>query len=111
MSWDGTVSTLPDAGERRLLEDSMRTRASVCACVESGTWTDIWSPSKSALKGAHTSGCRWMALPSTRTGSKAGWRDGAAWGARLSRTRRSWITSSRTSHTAGSWRSIARLAP
>ena len=44
--------------ERRLLELSMSTRASVWAWVDSGTCTDIWSPSKSALKGLHTSGCR-----------------------------------------------------
>jgi len=31
----------------------------------------IWSPSKSALKAVHTSGCSWMALPSMSLGSKA----------------------------------------
>jgi hypothetical protein len=34
-------------------------------------WTAIWSPSKSALKAVQTSGWILMALPSTRTGSKA----------------------------------------
>ena len=59
----------------------MSTRASICASTESGTCTAIWSPSKSALKAAQTSGWSWMALPSMSTGSKAWmprrWRVGA----------------------------------
>jgi len=34
-------------------------------------WTAIWSPSKSALKAAHTRGCNSIALPSTNFASKA----------------------------------------
>ena len=37
----------------------------------SGTWTAIWSPSKSALNAVQTSGCSWIALPSISTGSNA----------------------------------------
>src|SRR3989337_2326070 len=56
MSWDGTVIGRPLAGERTLLTESMSTRASSWASTESGMWTAIWSPSKSAFKAAHTSG-------------------------------------------------------
>jgi len=38
---------------------------------ESGMCTAIWSPSKSALNAAQTSGGILMAFPSTRTGSNA----------------------------------------
>ena len=61
----------PLAGDRMLLDDIINARASSCASMESGTWTAIWSPSKSALNAVHTSGCSWMALPSINTGSKA----------------------------------------
>ena len=62
---------LPCAGERMLLVDSMSVRASACASQLSGRCTAIWSPSKSALKAAQTSGWIWIALPSTSSGSKA----------------------------------------
>ena len=39
--------------------------------MDSGTCTAIWSPSKSALNAAQTSGCSWIALPSISTGSNA----------------------------------------
>ena len=68
MSWVGTAIGRPWAGDRMLLDDSMRMRASACASTESGRWTAIWSPSKSALKAVQTSGCSWMALPSMRIG-------------------------------------------
>ena len=71
MSWVGTVIGRPVAGDRMLLADSMSTRASAWASADSGRWTAIWSPSKSALKAVQTSGWTWMALPSTSTGSKA----------------------------------------
>src|SRR3990167_239367 len=71
MSCDGTMIGLPFAGDRMLLVDIMRTRASICASTESGTCTAIWSPSKSALNAVQTSGCSWIALPSIRTGSNA----------------------------------------
>ena len=50
MSWLGVASGEPLAGERMLLAESIRIRASACASAESGTCTAIWSPSKSALK-------------------------------------------------------------
>ena len=56
ISWLGTMIGEPLAGCRILLVDIMRTRASSCAFSESGTCTAIWSPSKSALKAAQTSG-------------------------------------------------------
>ena len=46
----GVASGRPLAGERMLFADSIRIRASACASALSGTWTAIWSPSKSALK-------------------------------------------------------------
>src|SRR3546814_17075829 len=54
MSCDGTMIGLPFAGDRMLLVDIIRTRASSCASRLSGTWTDIWSTSQSALKAAQT---------------------------------------------------------
>src|ERR1700749_1859283 len=71
MSWVGTMIGLPLAGDRMLLVDIIRTRASSWASRLSGTCTAIWSPSKSALKAVQTSGCSWMALPSISTGSNA----------------------------------------
>ena len=71
MSWEGMVTGRPSEGLRMLFEESMRTRASAWASTDSGRWTAIWSPSKSALKAPHTSGCRRMALPSMSCGSKA----------------------------------------
>ena len=47
----------PLAGDSTLLVDIISARASSCASSVSGTWTDMVSPSKSALKAAHTSGC------------------------------------------------------
>src|SRR5436305_1073865 len=71
MSCVGVASGRPDAGERMLFDDSIRIRASACASAESGRCTAIWSPSKSALNAWQTSGCTWIALPSTSTGSNA----------------------------------------
>ena len=56
MSCVGTMIGLPLAGDRMLLVDIIRARDSTCASIESGTWTAIWSPSKSALYATHTSG-------------------------------------------------------
>ena len=47
----------PGAGDRMFCADSMRTCVSICAFGDSGTCTAIWSPSKSALNAAQTSGC------------------------------------------------------
>src|SRR3989344_5015801 len=46
-----TGSPLP--GLRMFLGAAMISRASACASGESGTWTAIWSPSKSALNARH----------------------------------------------------------
>src|SRR5207245_2623406 len=46
-------------------------RASATDARESGTWTAIWSPSKSALKAVQTSGWIWIAEPPLSTGSNA----------------------------------------
>ena len=48
---------LAEAGDRMLLLDSIRMRASACASALSGRCTAIWSPSKSALNASQTSGC------------------------------------------------------
>ena len=101
MSWVGVASGAPCAGERMLFEDSIRIRASAWASADSGTWTAIWSPSKSALKAWQTSGWIWTALPSTSTGSKAWMPRRCRVGARLSSTGCSRMTSSSTSQTSG----------
>ena len=63
MSCDGTMIGPPLAGCRMLLVDIISTRASSWASNESGTCTAIWSPSKSALNAAQTSGCAgWLCL-------------------------------------------------
>ena len=91
----------PCAGERMLFDESIRMRASACASAESGRWTAIWSPSKSALKAWQTSGCTWIALPSTSTGSNAWMPRRCSVGARFSSTGCSAMTSSSTSQTSG----------
>ncbi len=101
MSCVGVASGAPCAGDRMLFEDSIRIRASAWASADSGTWTAIWSPSKSALKAWQTRGWIWIALPSTSTGSNAWMPRRCRVGARLSRTGCSEMTSSRTSQTSG----------
>ncbi len=101
MSCVGTAIGAPLDGDRMLLEDSISTCASSCASIESGTWTAIWSPSKSALNAVQTSGWISMALPSTRIGSKAWIPSRWSVGARFSSTGCSRMTSSRMSHTSG----------
>ena len=101
MSWVGTATGAPLEGERMLLDDSISTCASICASMESGTCTAIWSPSKSALKAVQTSGWISMALPSTSRGSKAWMPSRWRVGARLRRIGCSLMTSSRMSHTSG----------
>ena len=49
MSWEGTMTGVPLAGDRMLLVLIMSTRHSICASTDSGMCTAIWSPSKSAL--------------------------------------------------------------
>ena len=110
MSWVGVTRGRPWAGLRTLLADSIRTRASAWASDDSGRWTAIWSPSKSALKAAQTSGWMRMALPSTSTGSKAWMPSRCRVGARFSSTGCSLMTSSRMVQTWGLRRSTMRLA-
>src|SRR5579863_6583285 len=71
MSCVGIVIGPPCAGDRILLDESISVDASICASGDSGMWTAIWSPSKSALNAVQVSGCSLMALPSTSTGSNA----------------------------------------
>ena len=61
MSCVGATTGEPSAGESRLAVDSIIVRASSWAAVDSGTWTAIWSPSKSALNAVQTSGWIWIA--------------------------------------------------
>ena len=110
MSCVGVASGEPWAGERMLFEESMSTRASACASADSGRWTAIWSPSKSALNAWQTSGWTWMALPSTSTGSNAWMPRRWSVGARLRSTGCSWMTSSSTSQTSGIIESTIFLA-
>src|ERR1044072_2405885 len=110
MSCVGATTGLPSAGESRLAVESIIVRASSWAAVESGTWTAIWWPSKSALNAVETRGWIWMAEPSTRTGMNAWMPRRWSVGARLSRTGWSLMTSSRTSQTSGRTRSTMRLA-
>jgi hypothetical protein len=86
MSCDGDATGRPFDGSRMLLLASISTRASSCASKLSGTCTAIWSPSKSALNAAHTSGWMRMALPSTSTGSNAWMPRRCSVGARFSST-------------------------
>jgi hypothetical protein len=110
MSCDGTMIGAPLAGDSTLLVDIISTRASSWASSESGTWTAIWSPSKSALKAEQTSGCSWIALPSISVGSNAWMPRRCSVGARLSSTGCSRITSSRMSQTSGRSFSTSFLA-
>ena len=102
MSWDGTIIGFPLDGDKILLVLIINTLASSCASKLNGTCTAIWSPSKSALKAVHTSGCNWIDLPSIKIGSKACipnlWRVGAL----FNKTGCSLITSYKISQTLGS---------
>ena len=54
-----------------LLVDIIKTLASSWDSKLKGICTAIWSPSKSALKAAHTKGCSSIALPSISFASNA----------------------------------------
>ena len=56
MSWEADMIGVPLAGLKMLFVLIISTCASVCASIESGRCTAIWSPSKSALKPLQTSG-------------------------------------------------------
>ena len=53
---------LAEAGNSTLLDAKHQRARFQLPRRDSGTCTAIWSPSKSALKAAQTSGCSWMAL-------------------------------------------------
>ena len=49
MSWEGVRIGLPEEGEKMFEVAIIRSLHSMIASRERGTWTAIWSPSKSAL--------------------------------------------------------------
>ncbi len=93
-----------------LFEESISSSASTWAFGDSGTWTAIWSPSKSALNAGQTSGWILMALPSTSTGWKAWMPSRCRVGARFESTAWSRMTSSSASHTSVTPDSTSSLA-
>ena len=107
MSCEGVTIGLPSLGPKILLEPNIKISASARADSESGTWTAIWSPSKSALNAGVTNGCKRMARPSTNLGIKAWMPKRCKVGARFKRTGWFSMTDSTTSHTRGSWRSMS----
>ena len=100
MSWLGTIIGFPFEGLKILLVDIINTLASNCASKLKGIWTAIWSPSKSALKAAQTSGCNSIAFPSISLASKAWTPNLWSVGARFKRIGCSLIICSRESHTS-----------
>ena len=56
MSSLGTATGLPSCGFSKLLVANIRYLDSACASGDSGKWTAIWSPSKSALNASQTNG-------------------------------------------------------
>ena len=81
MSWDGVTIGLPSLGPKIFVDPNINCLASWIASSPNGTWTAIWSPSKSALNAGVTNGWRRIARPSTNLGSNAWipnlWRVGA----------------------------------
>ena len=90
----------PFDGLKILFVESIKILASSWASKLRGTWTAIWSPSKSALKAAQHNGCSSIASPSINLGSKA-WTP-SLWsvGARFNKTGCSLTISSNASQTA-----------
>ncbi len=101
MSCDGVTIGLPSFGAKIFLDANINSLASACASSESGRWTAIWSPSKSALNGGHTSGCNLIAFPSTSFGSNAWIPSLCRVGARFSKTGCSTTTFSHISIASG----------
>ena len=56
MSCVGTVIGSPSASFKILFDAIIKNLASACASSDSGTWTAIWSPSKSAANAVQASG-------------------------------------------------------
>ena len=111
ISWEGVSIGFPLDGEKMLWVAIINNLASIIASTESGTWTAIWSPSKSALYGVQTSGWTRIALPSIRTGSKAWIDKRCKVGARFNSTGCPLVTSSKISQTSGERLSIIFRAP
>ena len=61
----------PLDGDKILFVESINILASNWASKLNGTWTAIWSPSKSALNAAQVKGCNSIASPSISLGSNA----------------------------------------
>ena len=93
-----------------LCEANINSWASKIAALPSGTWTAIWSPSKSALNAVHTNGCNWIAFPSISLGWNACIPNLCKVGARLSSTGCPFKTFSRISQTTGSFLSTIFFA-
>ena len=110
MSCVGLMIGLPLAGLKMLLVAIISVIASTWASIESGRWTAIWSPSKSALNPLQTSGWMRIALPSTSTGSNAWMPMRCKVGARFKSTGWLRMTSSRMSQTSSLRRSSIFLA-
>ena len=102
MSCEGVTTGLPSLGFKMLLEASINNLASACASLDNGTWTAIWSPSKSALNAGVTSGCRRIALPSISLGSNAWMPSLCNVGARFNKTGCSLTTFSKAAQTSSS---------
>ena len=101
MSWLGTIIGFPLDGLSMLFVDIIKTLASNWASKLSGMWTAIWSPSKSALKAAHTRGCSSIAFPSISFASNAWTPNLCKVGALLSKIGCSLIICSKASQTSG----------
>ena len=110
MSCEGTVIGAPFAGFKILFDPNINSEASIIASCPKGTWTAIWSPSKSALNAVHESGCNSIAFPSINFGWKAWipnlWRVGAL----FKRTGCPINTFSKISQITGSFLSTSFLA-
>lgn len=71
MSWLGFKLESPVAGIVQLFDDIINVLDSACPFKLRGKWIPIWSPSKSALNAAHTSGCNFIDFFFV----KIGWKD------------------------------------
>ena len=111
MSWVGTVIGRPVAGDRMLLADSMRTRASAWASADSGQVDGHLVAVEVGVEGgAHERvDLDGLALHQHRL-ERLDARGGAASGARFKSTGCSRMTPSSTSQTWGRRRSTMRLA-
>ena len=93
-----------------LWEAKISNCASKMAAFPKGTWTAIWSPSKSALKAVQTKGWSWIAFPSINLGWNAWIPNLCKVGALFKRTGCPFKTFSKISQTTGSFLSTIFLA-